>query len=1482
MKRVTYINASAGSGKTYTLTHKLAELIEKKVVKPEQVIMTTFSVKAANEMKEEAKKVLYDSKLFDEATRIDQAMIGTIHSVAQALIKKYWFFLGLSPDMGVMDEDDTNFYVSQSLADLPSNDELRKLHAFCEDFGIQAAWGSDKRGLDYDFWKSDIQRIISYTTNYEVDNYQRSIDESLGFIRQFVDSNIKSSYSKEELTAVLKGHQEFIDSQPDSDANRKRQTEIRALWRGVGNPTVGWYKRLSTLLKALKKGCPALSCQVRDELESIWHWPLVYEKQEEYIKLLFELADRWRERYANYKKEKNLLDFNDMEKYMRDLLNDPKVSEEISMDYRYLFVDEYQDCSPIQVKIFDRLSELMEESIWVGDYKQAIYGFRGSDITLPKAVVDRIALEKDGCKMAKPLDTSYRSLPDIVNVCNETFKRTFANVLTEKEITLKEHRQNEEGITSLRYWDLTSDENVGVAGHVARLVQHGVDPKDIAVLNRANAPLYGLAGILNSKYGIPASREDLPVMDMKATPLVLALLALLTSEKDSLAKAQIALLTEEGFGTKEVIESKLMYDADENNRPQNYLNDVPLVKRLLELRPMLKQQSLAAQIETMIIELDLFNEVKKVDCTSEGASCLDTVIKAAGTYEQHCIRMGMAATVSGFIDYLKVANPIGSGDANGVQLHTYHSSKGLQWKYVILTSLKEKICDMSKTTRKQIFGIHFNYTEQPSAENPYPEVYISVIPFVYGAGNSKVPDDIEDSIERMPQFTRAYENFIAENNRLMYVGMTRPKDVLILALEKASKGNNSLQWLQDIGLGSVKPDDDDLLGVGYKFVNDTMKESSFEYHYYAEDEKMKTRRIPYNKPLCEAERKAIAPSTIHEKGDVAEHYDICKRMPTGSLVGKTMADVGDCNHQIYCGIEAHIDDWIYYRQLIDSYGVKTYLTDAKSIRTAWESLVAWLTEQFGQATHIYHERPFTLLRDGHVLTGSIDLVWQTEEGDVLIDFKTCPMGRDAILKPESDHYAGWYAGQLDAYTDALEAAGEKVIKRLIYYPVSGLVCEIDRAFNWKPPYMENTFHIFGVDGLDMNKLWEDATKYCSDDGFSGEIKIFEHDTKKDDVNEYDVLLIGASSQGLTVTYMHGEDTHLHIELPWLGSIGDVKLAFALMQALRERYPDCGIFMDDNSEAQFALEERNYDALVSMRLINLKSMIENTQDGSHMGAPGYYRDFMAPSQSDYPDKEIDELVFMAHDKFVEVQWLYGNYETPGKAKISSPDGKEYTARILSNSANCFVGMCEHVILSCNRLIKDIPARDFMNALEGNQYFKKVDAGQFTLEQMPAQEWKALFDGLNGELICPPKTYLLRWNPTISSFKLEHYRKAMAERPDGFGFDWSVYEWEEAQEGDHYYMLRTGDDKPGIVFHGVFTSDPYEGDDWAGQKGKTRRYMDIDCYDCVPADEQSPITIEVLEKAIPNVDWRKGHSGELLSEEDAEKLDELWEKYMKSDN
>ena len=145
---------------------------------------------------------------------------------------------------------------------------------------------------------------------------------------------------------------------------------------------------------------------------------------------------------------------------------------------------------------------------------------------------------------------------------------------------------------------------------------------------------------------------------------------------------------------------------------------------------------------------------------------------------------------------------------------------------------------------------------------------------------------------------------------------------------------------------------------------------------------------------------------------------------------------------------------------------------------------------------------------------------------------------------------------------------------------------------------------------------------------------------------------------------------------------------------------------------------------------------------------------------------------------------------------------------------------------------------------------------------------------------PKTYLLRWNPGISSFTLDEYRLATTRYPDGFHFNWSVYEWEEAHKGDRFYMLRTGDDKAGTVFRGVFTSEPNPGDDWAG-KGRQRYYMDMDCKDCVPADEMPPLCVEELEKALPGIDWRRGHSGQLLSKEEAEVLEKMWENLMKSE-
>ena len=139
---------------------------------------------------------------------------------------------------------------------------------------------------------------------------------------------------------------------------------------------------------------------------------------------------------------------------------------------------------------------------------------------------------------------------------------------------------------------------------------------------------------------------------------------------------------------------------------------------------------------------------------------------------------------------------------------------------------------------------------------------------------------------------------------------------------------------------------------------------------------------------------------------------------------------------------------------------------------------------------------------------------------------------------------------------------------------------------------------------------------------------------------------------------------------------------------------------------------------------------------------------------------------------------------------------------------------------------------------------------------------------------PKKYLMRWNPSISSFKEEDYKECIDNTKKGrFRLNWSIYEWEEARSGDMFYMLRTGDDKAGIAFNGYFLSDPYTGDDWAGTK-KRRCYVDMVCQNAVEPEEVPFISLEKLKEAIPEYNWEKGHSGELLPEDVREKLDELW--------
>ena len=1043
MKNVTYINAGAGSGKTYRLTETLTNLIKSGKVKPEQVILTTFTTKAANEFKEKAKAFLYDEGLYDAAIQLDHAMIGTVHSVCQRMIGKYWFNLGLSPNMGVMAEEDTAYYISQSLSELPTDEELKVLHGFARYFDIRVTEGyMVKKAINYDFWQDHLKAVIGFATNYELEDFKQSEEESLDYIRKFVKADSNCNFTYEELKAVIAEHETFLGSRKQSATNDKRIEALVQAKRRLDRPTLGILKNIDSTIGS-PKGYGPLAEDFQNRMARLWTSRMVYDRQEKYIRLIFDLAQRWKENFAQFKRDKNLLDYNDMEKYMRLLMMNKDIASEISQSYRYLFVDEFQDSSPIQVKIFDALSDLMEHSYWVGDFKQAIYGFRGSDIALTKAVVDSVSKKENGCD-TDTLDTSWRSLPDIVELNNDVFRKTFADVLEEKNICLKQYRKNDSHKESLRYF-VSSDE-YGVAEHVLKLLSQGVKPNEIAVLARANATLTEVANQLK-QYEIPSSREDTPIIDSYAYTLTSSLLHIVDSTKDSLAKATVAILTEKDYNTRRIIEEKILNDANDDAKTEDYLAQVPLIRRLLTIRPKLQQQSVSSLVESMIIMLDLFNIVKKVETDAAfGISCLQIIINTARIYEEHCVQMNLPATIDGFIAYIETVSPTGIGDANGVQLHTYHSCKGLQWKYVILMSLNTNVSDLKKAVRGETYGVHPVHVEEPTAENPYPNVFIRLTPWIYGTDRN-VPDEISSVIEDSAGFKQAYKAMLSETNRVLYVGMTRPQDVLILNIEKPKRGMKLLQWPKDNGVNTAsetipEQGDWDVFGTGHIFKNFTLTQEEFDkLENYGDRDSALSMRLNIDEPDFKTRKpRYISPSHISKCGKTGKYYDFEQRIPL-SKNPEDMATVGNCIHQIFAGIEGHTSaNRIEMDETIRNYGLSAVLTDTDAILSAWKNLYDKLVLLHGEPVKTYHERPFRMDYDGQTMVGSIDLVWQTQEGDILV--KNNPMAAKYILDPDNEHFAGWYAGQLNAYQDALKAAGEKVLQKYIYYPVGGLLVEI--------------------------------------------------------------------------------------------------------------------------------------------------------------------------------------------------------------------------------------------------------------------------------------------------------------------------------------------------------------------------------------------------------------------------------------------------------
>ncbi|MCX7903913.1 MAG: UvrD-helicase domain-containing protein [Caloramator sp.] len=146
--------------------------------------------------------------------------------------------------------------------------------------------------------------------------------------------------------------------------------------------------------------------------------------------LLLELISELHKRYSDFKLQEGLVDFNDLEIFTLNLLTEHReVRDALRKRYKYFLVDEFQDTNDIQLKILYNLVADDEGKIQngklfvVGDIKQSIYGFRGTNYKVFEEVTEKI--QKNGDKLL--LSTNYRSHNRLVEIINGLFSGLLPN-----------------------------------------------------------------------------------------------------------------------------------------------------------------------------------------------------------------------------------------------------------------------------------------------------------------------------------------------------------------------------------------------------------------------------------------------------------------------------------------------------------------------------------------------------------------------------------------------------------------------------------------------------------------------------------------------------------------------------------------------------------------------------------------------------------------------------------------------------------------------------------------------------------------------------------------------------------------------------------------------------------------------------------------------------------------------------------------------
>ncbi|MEO6758078.1 MAG: 3'-5' exonuclease, partial [Saprospiraceae bacterium] len=337
-----------------------------------------------------------------------------------------------------------------------------------------------------------------------------------------------------------------------------------------------------------------------------------------------------------------------------------------------------------------------------------------------------------------------------------------------------------------------------------------IRPGDIAVLCRSNRGCLSVAEALH-RAGLQAAIARTGLLETPEVRLALACLKYLLTASDTLSAAEIILLSG-GMRLEELVDDRLEWLAFKDGRgPEpagGRWGDAPYLRDLNVLRPRTSDLSASEILNLLLDELDLRRLVVRLGHSAQRLDNLDRLRQYALDYESACNRLHSAASLGGFLLWLDelVRNEKdvqGSGDSDdAVKVMTYHASKGLEFPVTVCHALDQDL-------KEKVWGLNLvSEAEEPDLDHILGNRWLRlwVNPYSDQLGRTR----LEERLHQSDEWTQATRTGREEEARLLYVGLTRARDYLVLPTTvKGSKWLNRVFNEGDESIPTLDPHSDE-------------------------------------------------------------------------------------------------------------------------------------------------------------------------------------------------------------------------------------------------------------------------------------------------------------------------------------------------------------------------------------------------------------------------------------------------------------------------------------------------------------------------------------------------------------------------------------------------------------------------------------------------------------------------------------------------